>query len=689
MYRCLCLFLVAVATSLANADVPFELGYSDSWSVEPGSVTDFYFSGPENSAAELNIFDVKRQIHGTVTVPIKPQSIAETNIEPWINGYGFEPTPVAIPDLPGGIYWIGGTEYTSNAVPFIVHDPDERADVVVVYPTNTVNAYQRTPAGDHPNFSNQRAGVNLYSVGLDGRRPPAMSFHRPQNNWKVSGTRPFDRWMIDQGYDFKYISDADLENYDSVSGAKLVVIPGHSEYWTETARRNFDRFVDNGGSALVVSGNVMFRSVGYDDPVDPTQLTFSPRTHFVGPNVEYPTWHSIGVDYNHGGVGSTFDRPKLNYVENPYFGWKMLDVSPSYLADTGLEVGDVLLNPSSEYDGVPHLSVDPVTGPVVDEELLNFHRLDLIAFENTNNGVRNSAGTWIDFNKTEDSGRIITVGAVHWTPFSAPNGDQEVARLKRQITGNMIELLQYVQADFDEDEQLTAADIDLLSRQISDGTNRGRFDLNEDSMVDQADLDRWLDDFAATTRGDANIDGVVDFQDFLAVSGNFNSPAGWATGDFNGDFRSDFSDFLIISQNFTSNASGFLDQVDELCASVGTTPDGTTLQDVHDLLSSAGHLQADVDGDGHVGFSDFLRLSENFHSSATWTEGDLNCSGDISFADLLLLNDSFGSSSQTASVPEPSSGCLLLLAILAGRRLGLRRQTSTPGKRSVLSAKRC
>ena len=325
----------------------------------------------------------------------------------------------------------------------------------------------------------------------------------------------------------------------------------------------------------------------------------------------------------------------------------------------------------------------------MDEELLNFHRLDLIAFENTNNGVRNSAGTWIDFNKTEDSGRIITVGAVHWTPFSAPNGDQEVARLKRQITGNMIELLLYVQADFDDDEQLTAADIDLLSRQISDGTNRGRFDLNEDSMVDQADLDRWLNDFAATTRGDANIDGVVDFQDFLAVSGNFNSPAGWATGDFNGDFRSDFSDFLIISQNFTSNASGFLDQVDELCASVGTTPDGTTLQDVHDLLSSAGHLQADLDGDGHVGFSDFLRLSENFHSSATWAEGDLNCSGDISFADLLLLNDSFGSSNQTASVPEPSSGCLLLLAILASRRLGLPRQTSTPGKRSVLSAKRC
>lgn len=689
MYRCLSLLLVAAATSIANATVPFQIGYAGSWSVKPGSVAEFYFSGPENSAAELNIFDVHRQIRGNVTLALKPQSIAESNIEPWTNGYGFEPTPVAIPDLPSGIYWLGGTEYTSNAVPFIVHDPDEVSDIVVVYPTNTVNAYQRTPSGGHPNYSNQPAGVNLYSVGLDGGRPPGMSFHRPQNNWKVSGTRAFDRWMIDQGYDFKYISDADLENYNSVSGAKLLVIPGHSEYWTETARRNFDRFVDNGGSALVVSGNVMFRSVGYDNPADPTQLTFSPRAHFVGPNVEYPTWQSIGVDYNHGGVGSTFDRPKLDYIESPYFGWKMLDVSPSYLADTGLAVGDILLNPSAEYDGVPHLSVDPVTGPVVDEELLNFHRLDLIAFENTYSGTQSSAGTWIDFNKTEDSGRIITVGAVHWTPFNAANGDQENARLKRQITGNMIELLVFVQADFDDDEQLTAADIDLLNRQIANGTNRTRFDLTEDSVVDEADLQRWLKDFAGTSLGDANVDGLVNFQDFLALSGNFNSPAGWATGDFNGDFRSDFADFLILTENFSSTTSTHLEQVDQLCASVGIKSDGTTIQDVLDLLSAADHLPGDFDSDGSVGFADFLILSKNFHSDAKWTEGDLNCSGDISFADFLLLNDNFGTQAQTTGVPEPSSGCLLLIAILAATVSAGHRQARTPGRSSVLSANRC
>ena len=46
--------------------------------------------------------------------------------------------------------------------------------------------------------------------------------------------------------------------------------------------------------------------------------------------------------------------------------------------------------------------------------------------------------------------------------YGAPNGDLKNAALKRQITGNMIDLLLYVQADFDGDEQLTPADIDLL-----------------------------------------------------------------------------------------------------------------------------------------------------------------------------------------------------------------------------------
>ncbi len=53
----------------------------------------------------------------------------------------------------------------------------------------------------------------------------------------------------------------DLEDYSEIAGAKVVVIIGHSEYWTRRARENFDRYVLEGGNALVLSGNTMWWQV--------------------------------------------------------------------------------------------------------------------------------------------------------------------------------------------------------------------------------------------------------------------------------------------------------------------------------------------------------------------------------------------------------------------------------------------
>ena len=57
------------------------------------------------------------------------------------------------------------------------------------------------------------------------------------------------------------------------------------------------------------------------------------------------------------------------------------------------------------------------------------------------------------------------------------------------------------------------------------------------------------------TPGDANLDGVVDFPDFLALSEHFGEgsrrdPRAWSQGDFDGNGEVDFPDFLILSENF-------------------------------------------------------------------------------------------------------------------------------------------
>ena len=87
----------------------------------------------------------------------------------------------------------------------------------------------------------------------------------------------------------------------------------------------------------------------------------------------------------------------------------------------------------------------------------------------------------------------------------------------------------------------------------------------------------------------------------------------------------------------------------------------------------------DIDGDGTVGFSDFLVLSNSFGTTvdgAGHLQGDLDCSGDVAFADFLVLSNAFGQSAagKTSSVPEPSGLALFAAAGLLGGLVRRRRR---------------
>ena len=79
-----------------------------------------------------------------------------------------------------------------------------------------------------------------------------------------------------------------------------------------------------------------------------------------------------------------------------------------------------------------------------------------------------------------------------------------------------------------------------------------------------------------------------------------------------------------------------------------------------------GGLPGDLDGDGAVGFPDFLLLSANFGSTegTTYEGGDIDCNGEVAFADFLVLSSNFGTSAAASSVPEPSGFLLLLLGVV-------------------------
>ena len=83
-------------------------------------------------------------------------------------------------------------------------------------------------------------------------------------------------------------------------------------------------------------------------------------------------------------------------------------------------------------------------------------------------------------------------------------------------------------------------------------------------------------------------------------------------------------------------------------------------------------IAGDIDGDGNVGFSDFLILSANFGLAGGAGEGDIDGDGSVGFPDFLTLSANFGQSAgAVAAVPEPGalgSLCVGVLVLLSRRR---------------------
>ena len=104
--------------------------------------------------------------------------------------------------------------------------------------------------------------------------------------------------------------------------------------------------------------------------------------------------------------------------------------------------------------------------------------------------------------------------------------------------------------DFDGDTVLAIEDLNRLSEEIAINTADSRFDLDRSGSVDLDDRSFWITELKSTTFGDTNLDGEVEFSDFLALSANFGKEGGWAEGDFDGNGQVAFPDFLALSANF-------------------------------------------------------------------------------------------------------------------------------------------
>lgn len=234
-------------------------GYTSKVSVVPGESLDFHISNGYQSKYTLSIYreGASRELMGTVP-----------NVS--TNNYGCDGNyaagcnwPVAasftVPkNWPSGVYTVdiprsGGRPLKTL---FFVRAPRPAARILFLSSINTYHAY------------NDVGGGSLYGFGSTVKSE-RVSFNRPYAN----GTGLYDRWESHfvtwaekAGYEMDYAATYDLEFVPNLlEGYDLVIIAGHSEYWTYDMRQRVRAFINNGGRFMNLSGNTMWWQVRFED----------------------------------------------------------------------------------------------------------------------------------------------------------------------------------------------------------------------------------------------------------------------------------------------------------------------------------------------------------------------------------------------------------------------------------------
>ncbi len=160
------------------------------------------------------------------------------------------------------------------------------APLLVVCSTSSWRAYASTPFAHNqepapiwgsrgiensdpqaPAFScyrSHRAGQPSYYSGMRMPWPNAAPDVRYKDlgndygQW-VKNELCLHQWLYEQGYEFDVVSDYDLHvNPECLKAYGALIINGHSEYWSLAAYEGLQRYLHEGGDAIVLSGNAIY-----------------------------------------------------------------------------------------------------------------------------------------------------------------------------------------------------------------------------------------------------------------------------------------------------------------------------------------------------------------------------------------------------------------------------------------------
>src|SRR5262249_29018044 len=245
-----------------------------------------------------------------------------------------------------GIY-VGRIRFAPHGEPRLYHSlfvvkraaAARPAPILFLCSTNTWGASAATPFSPTWPGLKRSIGNNGFANSPGDPPPPAFCLYRPHHAgqgtyhvgcrmpWPIAGPytlmgpvewdnshlcraeRFAQTWLEREGYDYDVISDTDLHREPAIlDGTKVLFIVGHSEYWSFEAMRAVDRFLRNGGSAVVLSGNTAFWRVSFnaDASILERRKADAPGSQ-VPPDRRGELWHSD--DGRRGGMARECGYP--------------------------------------------------------------------------------------------------------------------------------------------------------------------------------------------------------------------------------------------------------------------------------------------------------------------------------------------------------------------------------------------
>jgi hypothetical protein len=399
--------------------------YAGATSVALGDALDFFVDVPGGEDYEISVFRIgyyRGKGSRLVTTSPKLRGLAQKapEIDPVTRRISCAWDPSWRLEVPAewtSGYYLGvltTADGWRTVVPFVVRDEQRRADLCVVIPFTTYQAYNQWPLDGvtgrslYYGYDTDSGEPGAHPLAAD-RRAFAVSFDRPYSRDGMPKLADLDMsfvyWAEAAGYDLSYATSHDLHagRVDPRRHAALV-FSGHDEYWSPEMRRAGEAALAAGTSLAFLSANNVYWHIRFEPDDDRTMVCYKsepdPNPSLVGatgrwrdpaPDPGNPEQRMLGVMYN--GIVA---RPAPLVVVNPeHWFW----------AGTGVKRGTRIPRlVSGEGDGVVSSVTDGPSGRV----LLSASPFQLRTGANR---VQNT----VICEPSRNRAMIFVAGALHWS----------------------------------------------------------------------------------------------------------------------------------------------------------------------------------------------------------------------------------------------------------------------------------